>query len=39
VAADGRAGPLPESARERFWVTKEELEALIDEAVKSAKVR
>ncbi|MBI2956029.1 MAG: class II aldolase/adducin family protein [Acidobacteria bacterium] len=39
VAADGRSGPLPESARERFWVTREELEALIDEAVKSAKVR
>jgi L-fuculose-phosphate aldolase len=39
ISADGRAGPLPESARERFWVTKEELEALIDEAVKSAKVR
>ncbi|MBI4467680.1 MAG: class II aldolase/adducin family protein [Acidobacteria bacterium] len=39
VAADGRPGPLPETARERFWVTREELEALIDEAVKSAKVR
>ncbi|MFQ5664320.1 MAG: class II aldolase/adducin family protein [Terriglobia bacterium] len=39
VTADGRPGPLPESARERFWVTREELEALIDEAVKSAKVR
>ncbi len=39
VAANGRTGPLPESARERFWVTKEELEALIDEAVKSGRVR
>ena len=25
--------------RDRFWVSREELEALIDEAVKSAKVR
>lgn len=39
VAADGRPGALPDSARERFWVSREELEALIDEAVKSAKVR
>ena len=39
VAADGRLGSVPEAARERFWVTREELEALIDEAVKSAKVR
>jgi L-fuculose-phosphate aldolase len=38
VAADGRGSP-PEPARERFWVSREELEALIDEAVKSAKVR
>ena len=39
VAADGRLGSVPEAARERFWVSREELEALIDEAVKSAKVR
>lgn len=39
VTADGRLGPLPAGARERFWVSREELEALIDEAVKSAKVR
>ena len=46
VTADGRpgpappgGGPLPGSARQRFWVSREELEALIDEAVKSAKVR
>ena len=39
VTADGRPGPLPEKARDRFWVSREELEALIDEAVKSAKVR
>lgn len=38
VTADGRPAP-PAAARERFWVTREELEALIDEAVKSAKVR
>lgn len=38
VTADGRPAP-PESARNRFWVTREELEALIDEAVKSGKVR
>lgn len=39
VTADGRREPLPAAARERLWVTREELEALIDEAVKSAKVR
>lgn len=38
VTADGRPAP-PAAARDRFWVTREELEALIDEAVKSAKVR
>jgi L-fuculose-phosphate aldolase len=38
VTADGRMEP-PAAARERFWVSREELEALIDEAVKSAKVR
>ncbi len=42
----GRTAPAPPSRggaplapRDRFWVTREELEALIDEAVKSAKVR
>lgn len=38
VSADGQ--PLPAGAvGERFWVSRQELEALIDEAVKSAKVR
>ncbi len=38
VTADGRGEP-PASARDRFWVSREELEAMIDEAAKSAKVR
>jgi L-fuculose-phosphate aldolase len=38
VTADGRPVP-PAAARDRFWVTREELEAMIDEAVKSARVR
>ncbi|MEE9234570.1 MAG: class II aldolase/adducin family protein [Candidatus Acidoferrales bacterium] len=45
VTADGRrvparpAGEPATPAGDRFWVSREELEALIDEAVKSAKVR
>lgn len=38
VTANGRAVPAT-PAGDRFWVSREELEALIDEAVKSAKVR
>jgi hypothetical protein len=38
LRAGGRLS-VPLAARDRFWVTREELEALIDEAVKSAKVR
>jgi len=46
VTADGKPAPArasawtpPRGPRDRFWVSREELEALIDEAVKSAKVR
>jgi L-fuculose-phosphate aldolase len=39
VTADGRPGPIPAAARDRYWVTREELEAMVDEAVKSARVR
>ena len=38
VTADGRPAP-PAAARDRYWVTREELEAMVDAAVKSAKVR
>jgi L-fuculose-phosphate aldolase len=38
VTANGRPVP-PAAARDRFWVTREELEAMIDEAVKSVRVR
>jgi L-fuculose-phosphate aldolase len=38
VTADGRPAP-PAAARDRYWVTREELEAMVDEAVKSARVR
>jgi L-fuculose-phosphate aldolase len=39
LRATGRLAGTPLAARDRFWVSREELEALIDEAVKSAKVR
>lgn len=39
VAADGSPVARPGGVNDRFWVTREELEAMIDEAVKSAKVR
>ena len=39
VTADGRPLVPPAGAADRFWVSREELEAMIDEAVKSAKVR
>jgi len=39
AGARSSGGSAPLSPRDRFWVTREELEALIDEAVKSAKVR
>ncbi|MFQ5779064.1 MAG: class II aldolase/adducin family protein, partial [Terriglobia bacterium] len=39
VTADGRPLAAPGAASDRFWVSREELEAMIDEAVKSAKVR
>lgn len=35
----GRVGSVPRGPRDRLWVTKDELEALIDEAVKSGRVR
>ncbi len=37
--AGGRVGSVPRGPRDRLWVTKDELEALIDEAVKSGRVR
>ena len=38
-APGGRVGSVPKGPRDRLWVTQEELEALIDEAVKSGRVR
>ncbi len=37
--AGGRVGSVPRGPRDRLWVTQDELEALIDEAVKSGRVR